>query len=77
MIICILVVGLVTGYFLGKYYIKNRVTVYHGGDSNYIKKQIFYCSKTKKYYKFTPIPYVCPPMYANALKQTSSHQKRQ
>ena len=42
--------------------------VYHGPDSNVIKLKIFKDENTGEYYKFTPIPYVCPPMYAKRLK---------
>lgn len=67
--------GILTGYLIGKYLLGVNNTIYHGPDSNDIKKQIFYCPKRKKYYKFTPKPYVCPPMYANASKQMFLRQK--
>lgn len=69
------IIGYTIGYTVANLYFKKYNVIYHGPDSNEVKKKIFYWSKDGKYYKFIPIPYVCPPMYINALKQKVS-QKR-
>jgi len=65
------IIGIIIGYLVGITYIRHQHIIYHGPDSNEVKKKIFYWPKTDKYYRFIPIPYVCPPMYINALKQIS------
>lgn len=61
-------IGVIFGYiFACKFMIRDNV-IYHGPDSNEVKTKIYYWKKDKKYYRFTPVPYVCPPMYINALK---------
>ena len=70
-----IIIGSLIGYILGVYIVQRKNVLYHGPDSNEIKKYVFHCSKTNKYYKFTPVPYICPPMYINALKQKFLQQK--
>ena len=53
--------GVLLGYTLGRKRLELNVK-HHGPDSNDIKKWIYYCKETKKFYKFTPVPYICPPM---------------
>ncbi len=63
------ITGIIIGYLIGMKYFQYQNIMYHGPDSNEVKKKIFYWPKTNKYYRFIPVPYVCPPMYTNALKQ--------
>jgi hypothetical protein len=53
---------MVVGYIIG-YHLKQYNVIYHGPDSNEIKKYIYYDSEEDKYYRFTPVPYICPPSY--------------
>lgn len=65
-------IGLFIGYYIGTKihkYFGTFGTLYHGPDSNKIKQKVFYCDQKKKYYKFIPKPYICPPMYSKCLKQ--------
>lgn len=61
-----IVIGFI-GFFCGllsMMYAQNKYSIiYHGPDSNEIKKQIFHCTKSNKYYKFDPVPYICPPSF--------------
>lgn len=63
------------GYLIGVKFVQTKNIIYHGPDSNEVKKKIFYWPKNGKYYKFIPIPYVCPPMYINGLKRNSLLEK--
>lgn len=65
------ILGTVIGYLIGVKFMHHKGIIYHGPDSNEVKKKIFYWPKNGKYYKFIPVPYVCPPMYINALRQKS------
>lgn len=60
-IFLIILIGIIIGFIVGIFVIQYG-TIYHAPDSNVIKKTIFYCSKTDKYYKFEPVPYICPPL---------------
>lgn len=44
--------GFVMGYIFGIILFPNYI--YHGPDSNIIRKNIYYNSKNNKYYKFIP-----------------------
>lgn len=70
----IIIVGVILGYIFGLKLLLDNV-MFHGPDSNKIRTQIFYCLNTEKYYKFTPVPYICPPMYANSSRQKLLQQK--
>lgn len=61
------IVGLSVGVFIGYKLIESNV-IYHGPDSNEVKRIIFYCNENDKYYKFIPTPYICPPIYARSIK---------
>lgn len=69
-------IGIIIGYFIGRKILQERNLIYHGPDSNEVKKKIFYWPNDGKYYRFTPIPYICPPMYINALKQKSLRERK-
>lgn len=58
------------GYIIGFKVIDN--TIYHGPDSNVIKRQVFHDNNKDKYYRFIPVPYICPPMYKNKLCTTKT-----
>lgn len=67
----LILIGLTIGYTIAHKLIGLNKIIYHGPDSNEIKKKIFYYKKTKKYYKFIPKPFICPPIYSKHLKETS------
>lgn len=58
------ILGILIGILGGTYIQTEYNIIYHGPDSNEIKKQIYRCPETGKYYKFVPIPYVCPPSFS-------------
>lgn len=61
------VIGLVLGIFIGIYITHNLSVIYHGPNSNDIKKYVWHDQHTDKYYKFETIPYVCPPMMKGCI----------
>ena len=71
------IIGIVIGYLIGVKFVQSKNYIYHGPDSNEVKKKIFYWSKNGKYYRFIPVPYVCPPMYINALKQKPLQERKE
>ena len=56
------IIGCLIGICIGWYTTNSYNVVYHGPNSNDIKKWIWYSPSHEKYYKFNVVPYVCPPM---------------
>ena len=77
MVIVYSIILVIIGYAIGVLFIQSKNFIYHGPDSNEVKKKIFYWPENGKYYRFIPVPYVCPPMYINALKQKSLRQRKE
>jgi len=50
--------GLLLGYFLIRALYSQAI--YHGPDSNIVKRQIFFDEETQQCYRFMPKSYVCP-----------------
>jgi len=59
--------GLILGIMIGLYITRHLSVIYHGPNSNEIKKWIWYYPVENKYYKFEAIPYVCPPMMKDCI----------
>jgi len=56
-----IVIGYILGYILIKTFICN--TIYHGPDTNQIRKKIYIDKQTNKYYRFIPKICFCPLGY--------------
>ncbi len=61
------IAGLVLGILIGIYITTRISVIYHGPNSNDIKKIVWHNQLDNKYYKFETIPYVCPPMMKNCI----------
>jgi hypothetical protein len=57
--IIIILLGIIFGFCLFVYY-KKQTVIYHGPNSNIIRKTIFKDSKNNKCYMFEPTVYLCP-----------------
>lgn len=63
-----IVIGICVGMCIGMLYITKMCVIYHGPNSNEIKKWIWHNTEDGLYYKFDTIPYVCPPLMTNCVK---------
>ena len=54
----ILLLGIIFGFIIYNYFNKNML--YHGPNSNNIRKMVFVNKKNKKCYIFEPRVYMCP-----------------
>ena len=61
------VCGLIIGILIGLYIISTFNVIYHGPNSNEIKKLVWFCEQDGLYYKFDTVPYVCPPLMKNCI----------
>ena len=56
--ICAIIVGLVTGYFVMRYF--KPSIIYHGPDSNKIRKELYIDKNSLQCYRFVPQVHFCP-----------------
>ena len=54
------IIGIVIGYYLNFH----ETIIYHGPNSNKIKKEIYYDKKTGTCYKLIPKIHICPIKYS-------------
>lgn len=55
------IVGMLIGYII----MKNTYVVYHGPDSNIIRKKVFHNKNRNFCYKLVPKVHICPSKYHN------------
>ena len=54
------IIGIVIGYYM--YF--HKTIIYHGPNSNKIKKEIYYDKNTKSCYRLIPKVHICPIAYS-------------
>lgn len=56
------------GTLIGWYITNQFNVIYHGPNSNEIKKWIWYNREDDSYYTYETVPYVCPPLMRDCIK---------